>query len=88
VQKNACLQYVLYDNVFSDFDKEGHMHSRGMSEEEAAKYIGIPQNSLRQGRCDGPRPGRMPIPPFVRLGRRIIYLRDDLDKWLEDHRVA
>lgn len=59
---------------------------RGFSEAEAATYLGVSQSTLRHGRSEGQRDGRMPQPPFVRLGRRIIYLRDDLDAWLFSHR--
>lgn len=60
---------------------------RGMSERQAAEYIGVTHNTLRQGRCDGPREGRMPVVPYCRIGRRIIYLRDQLDKYLEQFQV-
>lgn len=59
---------------------------RAMSEADAAIYLGVSRISLRQGRMEGRRENRMPPPPFCRLGRVIRYLRDDLDKWLEDHR--
>ena len=61
---------------------------RGMSESDAAIYIGVARISLRQGRCEGRRENRMPPPPFIKLGRKIIYLKDDLDRWLEMYRVA
>jgi hypothetical protein len=35
---------------------------------------------------NGKRDSRMPTPPYVRLGRKVIYLRDDLDRWLEAQR--
>ncbi len=61
---------------------------RALSECDAAIYLGISRISLRQGRCEGKRENRMPPPPYVRLGRRkIVYLRDDLDSWLEKYRV-
>ena len=59
---------------------------RGLSEAETAQYLGVSRSTLRQSRMDGPRQGRIPSPPFVRAGRRIIYLLDDLDGWLERHR--
>jgi predicted DNA-binding transcriptional regulator AlpA len=60
---------------------------RGLSESEAASYVGLSRSSLRQGRMDGHRDNRLPPPPYVRLGRKILYLRDDLDRWLEQYRV-
>lgn len=60
--------------------------ARGLNEVEASVYLGVSRSSLRQGRMDGERQNRMPSPPFVKAGRRVIYLRDDLDAWLERHR--
>jgi hypothetical protein len=60
---------------------------RTLSTLQAAEYLGVAEISLRQGRCDGYRQGRMQPPPYCRIGRKILYLRDDLDKWLESHRV-
>jgi hypothetical protein len=59
---------------------------RGFSESDAAIYLGISRSTLRHGRSDGSRNNRMPPPPFVRAGRKIIYLRDDLDCWLAANR--
>jgi hypothetical protein len=35
---------------------------------------------------EGRRGNRLPPPPFVKLGRKILYLVDDLDRWLEENR--
>ena len=59
---------------------------RGYSEEETAYYLGISRASLRQGRMEGRRENRLPPPPYVRLGRKILYLKDDLDRWLQENR--
>lgn len=59
---------------------------RGFSEEETAHYLGISRASLRQGRMEGRRANRLPTPPYVKLGRKILYLKDDLDRWLEENR--
>lgn len=67
---------------------EAPITPRGMSEEDAARYIGVARISLRQGRCEGRRENRMPPPPYIKLGRKVIYLKDDLDRWLEMYRVA
>jgi hypothetical protein len=60
--------------------------TRGMTEEQAAVYLGISRSTLRHGRCEGARRNRMIPPPFVKLGRKIVYLKDDLDTWLLKHR--
>ncbi len=59
---------------------------RGLTEAEAAVYIGCSRSTLRQGRMEGRRKGHFPCPPHVKLGRKILYLRDDLDRWLEENR--
>ena len=61
---------------------------RGFSEAEAAIYIGMSRSFLRQARMDGERLNRTPGPPFSKIGRKVLYLRDDLDTWLEEHRHA
>lgn len=59
---------------------------RGLSEAEAATYIGMSRSFLRQARMDGKRLNRTPGPPFSKIGRKVLYLKDDLDNWLEEHR--
>lgn len=58
-----------------------------LTETEAARYIGMSIGYLRQDRLNGPRRSRTPGPPFVRVGRAIRYLLDDLDTWLQENRV-
>jgi len=60
---------------------------RGYSETEAACYIGMSRSFLRQDRMDGPRAGRTTGPQYIRIGRSIRYLKEDLDAWLEAHRI-
>lgn len=59
---------------------------RALSEAEAAQYIGMSRSFLRQDRMNGHRENRTPAPPFIKIGRNVRYLRDDLDAWLESHR--
>lgn len=56
---------------------------RAMKEKEAAAYIGMSRSFLAQSRMDGPREGRTPAPPFLKIGRSVLYLREDLDAWLD-----
>lgn len=63
------------------------IQSQVLCEKDTAKYIGMSRSYLRQDRVDGPHGNRTPGPPFIRIGRRILYRRLDLDKWLEDHIV-
>jgi len=60
--------------------------SRALTEIEASQYIGMSRSFLRQSRMEGNRSGRTPAPPFIKIGRSIRYLKDDLDNWLESFR--
>lgn len=60
--------------------------ARAFTEVEASQYIGMSRSFLRQSRMEGNRTGRTPAPPFIKIGRSIRYLKDDLDKWLESFR--
>jgi len=77
----------VYSNPLS-VRKVPPVRRRGLSEAEAAEYIGMSRSFLRQARMDGRRPNRTPGPPFTKIGRKILYLKDDLDAWLEAHRHA
>ena len=55
---------------------------RTLTDRDAARYLGISESWLRQSRMNG----NPDAPPFVRLGRAVRYLRDDLDRWLEARR--
>jgi hypothetical protein len=55
----------------------------GLREPEAAQYLGLTPSFLRAarvGRCEGP--------PYVRVGRAVVYLRPDLDAFLQARRIA
>ncbi len=50
---------------------------------DAARYIGLAPATCAKMRCcsnDGPR--------FMRLGRKILYARSDLDTWLAARRAS
>ncbi|MBX3674325.1 MAG: helix-turn-helix domain-containing protein [Burkholderiales bacterium] len=59
---------------------------RVVSEEDAARYLGISRSSLRKGRMQGRRATMMSSPPFVKIGRRVGYLIEDLEAWLRQCR--
>lgn len=58
-----------------------------LSEKDAAVYLGLAPTTLRQQRSDGARDRRIPVIPFVRMGRAIRYRVTDLDAFIEQHRV-
>lgn len=55
---------------------------RALTEQETAEYIGTSRSFLRQSRMEGNRENRTPAPPFIKIGRAIRYLIEDLDIWL------
>jgi len=59
---------------------------RLLTEKQAAPYIGMSRSFLRQSRMNGKRQNRTPGPPFLKIGRKVLYLVDDLDAWLLEHR--
>ena len=61
--------------------------SRTLNEKQAAKYIGMSRSFLAQNRMEGDLENRTPGPPYLKIGKTIRYLIEDLDAWLLKHRV-
>lgn len=61
-------------------------HKRALNEQETALYIGMSRSFLRQSRMEGPRANRTIAPPFIKIGRAVRYLKEDLDNWLNSQR--
>ena len=57
-----------------------------VNEETAAKILGISRISLRRGRSEGPRADRMPVIPYVKLGRAIRYELTTLEAVIAENR--
>lgn len=53
-----------------------------LTDQQAAGYIGLSTSWLRQSRMTG----NPEAPPYLKIGRAVRYLREDLDVWLEGHR--
>jgi hypothetical protein len=53
-----------------------------LNEKETAKRLGVSLSFLRKARCEGAHHNRTESPPFVRLGGRVYYPREDLLDWL------
>ncbi|SON49363.1 helix-turn-helix transcriptional regulator [Vibrio tapetis] len=58
---------------------------RVYTEQETAEYIGMSRSFLRQARMEGQRKNRTIAPPFIKIGRAVRYLKEDLDCWLDSH---
>ena len=61
--------------------------SKALNEKAAAQYIGMSVSFLQKDRMNGDLPGRTPGPRYAKLGKRVVYLREDLDVWLQEHIV-
>lgn len=53
-----------------------------LTEIEAAKYISMSRSFLAQNRMNGDLQNRTPGPQYLKIGRSIRYLKEDLDTWL------
>lgn len=58
-----------------------------LTEAQCAHYIGCSRSALRKGRMNGYR-DKSPTPPFIKRGKSVRYLREDLDKFLAQHRIG
>ncbi len=56
---------------------------RALTDKEASLYIGMGVSWLRHGRVTGNRFERIYYPQFIKIGRSVRYLIEDLDHWLE-----
>ena len=61
--------------------------SRVLNERAAAHYIGMSVSYLQKDRMNGILQNRMPGPRYAKLGKRVVYLKEDLDMWLQQHIV-
>jgi hypothetical protein len=54
-----------------------------MNETEANEYLGRSRCYLRDLRCSGRE-----HPPFTRVGKRLVYTKEDLDAWKKQFLLA
>jgi len=82
--KNALKEPEAVGEYLAPIGRESLLNV--LKDPEAALYIGMSESFLRQSRMDGVRENRTPGPPFVKIGRAVRYLREDLDTWLKAYR--
>ncbi len=58
-----------------------HADHEYLTTDEAAELLRLAAHTLHKWRCDGAGP------PYVRVGRRIVYRRDALREWALDREV-
>ena len=59
-----------------------------LTEDEAAKYIGMSRSYLNADRSNGPRVKRTKGPVFMKIGKAVRYRKEDLDVWLQQNRIV
>ncbi len=62
------------------YDPETPIEPRGLNTAAAARYLGLSTSFLEKARLKNPK---TPGPNFRRKGKRILYLRNELDAYLE-----
>jgi predicted DNA-binding transcriptional regulator AlpA len=82
--KNALQEPETVSESLAPYRRESLLNV--LKDPEAALYIGMSESFLRQSRMDGIRENRTPGPPFVKIGRAVRYLVEDLDAWLHQYR--
>ena len=53
-----------------------------LTPKETSRFIGVAVQTLARWRCAGGSP------PFIRVGRKIMYAVEDLTAWMNARRVA
>jgi excisionase family DNA binding protein len=65
--------------AFAASSRDGK-HSPMLAAQDAARYLGLAAQTLAKMRVEGTSP------PFFKLGRRVLYQREELDAWLATKR--
>ena len=65
--------------------KTPDLNRPNLNEQAAAYYLGLSVSSLRKSRMNGKRDNHLPPPPFHKLGRRVIYIKEELQAYLSRH---
>ena len=58
--------------------------NRGLSTAEAAQYTSVSKSFFEKARIGATE---TPGPQFIKVGRRVVYRRQDLDAWLDQFRA-
>ena len=68
-------QVVMAEHAV-DVAAASHVQDACLSNDEAARLIGVSPRTLPDWRSDGRSP------PWVKVGRRVVYRRADFERWL------
>jgi len=73
----------MSNSMFKKMPPNQELIKRGLSTVEAAHYLGVSVSYLNQARSNSPAARKLDAPRHVKVGKKIIYLIDVLDAWLE-----
>jgi len=59
-----------------------HMNKNLLTQKRLSDLLDVSESSLERWRVEGTGPA------FVKAGRKVLYLPDDVDDWLSKHRRA
>jgi predicted DNA-binding transcriptional regulator AlpA len=80
------IRRSLTQPAHQQFDSRVASASPTLSEEAAARYLGMSRAWLKKSRTQRFR-AAMDAPPFIQSGaRRVVYRREDLDAWQRQRR--
>lgn len=54
-----------------------------LTSKQASEYIGCKPQVLNQSRTNGELWG-VPTPPYLKMARKVMYKKRDLDKWVDN----
>lgn len=74
---------MTYSSTFSIDPFPQH----ALNERQAAQYIGMSVSFLQKDRMNGALTGRTQGPRWIKVGKRVIYLKPVLDAWLQECEV-
>jgi hypothetical protein len=63
------------------------LEKRGYTEKEASDYLGLSLAFLRKDRVNGVRDGYLLGPNYIKFGKNVRYLKEDIEAWIEKNRV-
>lgn len=63
-----------------------NLMKRCLTEKEASQYLGMSISYLQKDRSEGKIKKRTPGPKFLKIGKSVRYLKEELDQWLEAHK--
>jgi hypothetical protein len=62
--------------------------ARLVTQAQAAEYLCLSRSTLREQRMRKRRPSKIPLIPYIRVGRYVRYDIGDLDNWIASQRVV